>query len=150
MRCPKCSSLRDKVVDSRATSEGDCIRRRRACLDCGHRYTTHEEVVRVNIRVVKRDGSHEALDTAKLRNGMLRACEKRPVSLEQIDAMAAAIVAELDGEYDKEVPSSVIGEKVMQKLEKTDEVAYVRFASVYRRFKDVNQFMSEIKGLIGK
>lgn len=150
MRCPKCSSLRDKVLDSRASADGNSIRRRRACLDCGHRFTTREEVVRVQLRVIKRDGSHEALDTEKLRNGILRACEKRPVSAEQIEALAAAVVAELEAEYEREVPSSAIGEKVMQRLEKIDEVAYVRFASVYRRFKDVNQFMSEIKGLIGK
>lgn len=150
MRCPKCSHLHDKVIDSREAKEGDVVRRRRVCLQCGHRYTTYEQIVRANLRVIKRDGRHEALEVSKLRNGILRACEKRPIGTEKIDALVDAIVAELDSEYDKEVPSTVIGEKVIEKLEKLDEVAFVRFASVYRRFKDVNQFLSEIRGLIGK
>ena len=150
MRCPKCSHLRDKVIDSREAKDGDVVRRRRACLQCGHRYTTYEQIVRANLRVIKRDGRHEALDVSKLRGGILRACEKRPIGTEKIDALVDAVVAELDSEYDKDVPSTVIGEKIIEKLEKLDEVAFVRFASVYRRFKDVNQFLSEIRGLIGK
>ncbi|NLE66835.1 MAG: transcriptional repressor NrdR [Lentisphaerae bacterium] len=150
MRCPKCTFLNDKVIDSREAKDGDVVRRRRVCLKCGYRYTTYEQIVRANLRVLKRDGRHEPLDVIKLRNGILRACEKRPVSSEQIDTVVDSIMTDLDSEYDKEVPSTIIGEKVMERLEKLDEVAYVRFASVYRRFKDVNQFMLEVRGLIGK
>ena len=142
--------MNDKVIDSREAKDGDVVRRRRVCLKCGYRYTTYEQIVRANLRVLKRDGRHEPLDVIKLRNGILRACEKRPVSSEQIDTVVDSIMTDLDSEYDKEVPSTVIGEKVVEKLEKLDEVAFVRFASVYRRFKDVNQFLSEIRGLIGK
>ncbi len=150
MRCPKCTFLNDKVIDSREAKDGDVVRRRRVCLKCGYRYTTYEQIVRANLRVLKRDGRHEPLDVIKLRNGILRACEKRPVSSEQIDTVVDSIMTDLDSEYDKEVPSTIIGEKVMERLEKLDEVAYVRFASVYRRFKDVNQFLLEVRGLIGK
>lgn len=150
MRCPKCGYLKDKVIDSRSAREGDVIRRRRTCLQCGHRFTTYEEIIKANLRVIKRDGRHEDLDRKKLMSGILRACQKRPISAEQMEAMADAIVNELDNEYDREVPSTAIGEKVMERLEKLDEVAYVRFASVYRRFKDVNQFLTEVKGLIGR
>lgn len=150
MRCPKCGHLNDKVMDSRAAREGAVIRRRRACLQCGHRFTTYEEIVKASLSVIKRDGRHEELDRNKLVSGILRACQKRPIGAEQIEAMADAILTELDNEFDREVPSTAIGEKVMARLEKLDEVAYVRFASVYRRFKDVNQFLTEVKGLIGK
>lgn len=150
MRCPKCGHLRDKVLDSRLAREGDVIRRRRTCLQCGHRFTTYEEIIKASLRVIKRDGRHEELDRNKLRSGILRSCQKRPISAEQIEATVDAILSELDNEYDREVPSTAIGEKVMERLEKLDEVAYVRFASVYRRFKDVNQFLTEVKGLIGK
>lgn len=142
--------MNDKVIDSREAKDGDVVRRRRVCLKCGYRYTTYEQIVRANLRVLKRDGRHEPLDVIKLRNGILRACEKRPVSSEQIDTVVDSIMTDLDSEYDKEVPSTIIGEKVMERLEKLDEVAYVRFASVYRRFKDVNQFLLEVRGLIGK
>ena len=150
MRCPKCAFLNDKVIDSREAKDGDVVRRRRVCLKCGYRYTTYEQIVRANLRVLKRDGRHEPLDVIKLRNGVVRACEKRPISSEQIDILVDSIMSDLDSEYDKDVPSTIIGEKVMERLEKLDEVAYVRFASVYRRFKDVNQFLSEVRGLIGK
>ncbi len=150
MRCPKCAFLNDKVIDSREAKDGDVVRRRRVCLKCGYRYTTYEQIVRANLRVLKRDGRREPLDTIKLRNGVLRACEKRPVSSEQIDVLVDSIMTDLDSEYEKDVPSTIIGEKVMERLEKLDEVAYVRFASVYRRFKDVNQFLLEVRGLIGK
>ncbi len=150
MRCPKCGHVKDKVIDSRLAREGDVIRRRRTCLQCGHRFTTYEEIIKARLRVIKRDGRHEELDRQKLMNGIRRACEKRPISAEQIEAIGDGILGELDNEYDREVPSTVIGEKVMARLEKLDEVAYVRFASVYRRFKDVNQFLTEVKGLIGK
>lgn len=150
MRCPKCAFLNDKVIDSREAKDGDVVRRRRVCLKCGYRYTTYEQIVRANLRVLKRDGRREPLDAIKLRNGVLRACEKRPVSSEQIDVLVDSIMTDLDSEYEKDVPSTIIGEKVMERLEKLDEVAYVRFASVYRRFKDVNQFLLEVRGLIGK
>ena len=150
MRCPKCSHSEDKVIDSRSAASDSVIRRRRMCLGCGHRFTTYEEVVRAQLKVTKRDGCSEPLDRAKLTSGLERACEKRPVSAEQIEAMVVGIVDELESEYERDVPSRAIGLKVMERLEQVDEVAYVRFASVYRRFKDVNQFVSAIQGLIGK
>jgi len=148
MRCPKCAHLDDKVIDSRSARNGAVIRRRRMCLSCGYRFTTYEEIVRARLRVIKSDGRHEELDRRKLVSGIERACEKRPISAEQIEAMVDAIVDELEGEYEREVPSRAIGQKVMNRLEKMDEVAFVRFASVYRRFKDVNQFLSAVEGLI--
>ena len=150
MRCPKCSHQDDKVIDSRAVRNGDVIRRRRVCLKCGYRFTTYEEVVKASLRIIKRDGRHEELDRHKLLSGIERACEKRPISSQQIEAMVDAIIGELESEYEREVPSTVIGQKVMDRLEQLDEVAYVRFASVYRRFRDVNQFLSEVEGLIGR
>ena len=150
MRCPKCGYLRDKVVDSRSSKDGSSIRRRRVCLQCEHRFTTYEELLKASLRVIKRDGSHEELHRKKLMDGLLRACEKRAVGIQQIEDVVDSIINELETEYDRDIPSVVIGEKVMDRLEKLDEVAYVRFASVYRRFKDVNQFLSEVKGLIGK
>ncbi|HNR94346.1 MAG TPA: transcriptional regulator NrdR [Kiritimatiellia bacterium] len=150
MRCPKCSHLDDKVIDSRTVRSGNAIRRRRVCLSCQHRFTTYEEVVKSTLRVIKRDGRHEELDRKKLMAGVVRACEKRPISLQQIEMMLDSVMNELEAEYDREVPSTVIGKKIMTHLEKLDEVAYVRFASVYRRFRDVNQFLSEVEGLIGR
>ncbi len=149
MRCPKCGHLRDKVIDSRSAQEGNLIRRRRTCLQCGHRFTTYEKIFKELLRVIKRDGRHEELDRNKLLNGIWRACEKRPISAEQIEGMADAIIGELSNEHDREVSSDIIGQKVMERLGQLDEVAYVRFASVYRRFKDINQFLTEVKGLIG-
>lgn len=150
MRCPKCGHLNDKVSDSRLAREGNVIRRRRICLQCEHRFTTYEEIIKTQLQVIKRDGRHEELDRNKLINGITRACQKRPISAEQIEALADSILRELDNEHDREVPSSAIGEKVMERLEKLDDVAYIRFASVYRQFKDINQFLTEVKGLIGK
>ncbi len=150
MRCPKCSHQNDKVIDSRSAQNGEVIRRRRQCLQCGFRFTTYEEIIKARLRVIKRDGRHEDFDRNKLIRGIQRACEKRPISEEQIENLADSIINELDGEYDREVSSTTIGEKVMERLEKLDEVAYVRFASVYRRFKDVNQFLTEVKGIIDK
>lgn len=147
MRCPKCSNSEDKVIDSRGARHGNAIRRRRMCLACAHRFTTYEEVVRAKLRVVKRDGRHEELSRAKLAVGLDRACEKRPISSEQIEHLVDSIVEELENEFEREVPSHAIGKKVMVKLECLDDVAYVRFASVYRRFKDVKQFLGEIEGL---
>ena len=150
MRCPKCGFQEDKVIDSRSARSGAVIRRRRMCLGCGYRFTTYEEVVKAKLKVVKRDGRHEELDRTKLSAGLERACEKRPVSAEQIESLVDTIIDELESEYEREVPSEAIGEKVMNKLERLDEVAYVRFASVYRRFRDVNQFLSAINNMIGK
>lgn len=150
MRCPKCRNLDDRVLDSRTARMGDVIRRRRMCLDCGHRFTTYEEVMKASLRVIKCDHRHEELDRLKLVNGIARACEKRPIGAEDIENLVDGIIAELEGEYEREVPSHVIGKKVMDRLERLDEVAYVRFASVYKRFKDVNQFLSAVEGLIDK
>jgi transcriptional repressor NrdR len=150
MRCPKCGHLDDKVIDSRTVRNGDVIRRRRTCLHCGNRFTTYEEVVKAKLRVMKRDGRHEELDRKKLLAGLERACEKRPISAQQIESVLDGVLGEIEAEYEREVPSTVIGQKVMDRLEKLDEVAYVRFASVYRRFRDVNQFLSEVEGLIGR
>ena len=147
MRCPRCGHLEDKVIDSRSARNGDVIRRRRMCVRCAHRFTTYEEVVKTRLRVIKRDGRHEELDRNKLLSGLLRACEKRPVDVEKIDTLVDAIITDLESEYEHEVPSEAIGEKVMARLKELDDVAYVRFASVYRRFKDVGQFLNEIKGL---
>ena len=150
MRCPKCGHLDDKVIDSRSVRNGDVIRRRRICQKCGHRFTTYEEVVKATLRVIKRDGRHEEFDRKKLMGGIERACEKRPISTQQMEGLVDSIIGELESEYEREVSSTAIGKKVMDRLEKLDEVAYVRFASVYRRFRDVNQFLSEVEGLIGR
>ena len=150
MRCPKCSHTEDRVMDSRSARHGSVIRRRRKCLQCGHRFTTYEEVVKAKLRVVKRDGRHEDLDRPKLAGGIERACEKRPIGPADIEAIVDSLIDELESENEKEVSSRIIGEKVMDRLEKLDEVAFVRFASVYRRFKDVNQFLSAVEGLVGK
>ena len=150
MRCPKCANLEDKVIDSRSANNGAVIRRRRLCLSCDHRFTTYEEIVKAALRVVKRDGRREEMNRVKLVGGIERACEKRPISREQVEKMVDEIIEDLEGEHEREVPSEVIGEKVMDRLEKCDDVAFVRFASVYRRFRDVNQFMSAIQGMMTK
>ena len=148
MRCPRCGHTEDKVIDSRASRVGDVIRRRRVCVSCEHRFTTREEVVNVALHIIKRDGRHEELSREKLINGIARACEKRPVSMEEIETIVDNIITELGNDFEREVTSDIIGEKVMERLEKIDEVAYVRFASVYRRFKDVNQFINAIQGMV--
>jgi transcriptional repressor NrdR len=150
MRCPKCQHEDDKVVDSRSARNDSVIRRRRMCLRCGFRFTTYEEVVKTRLRVIKRSGQREDLDEGKLTAGIRRACEKRPVSAETIQTMADAIIEELESEYEQEAPSAAIGRKVMERLEKIDEVAFVRFASVYRRFKDVGQFLGAIREMLDK
>lgn len=150
MRCPKCSHTDDKVLDSRAARDGSAIRRRRACLACGQRFTTYEEIVKDSLRVVKRDGRHEELSRLKLMSGIMRACEKRPVSAARIEALVDEVLDEIEQEFDGEVPSNAIGEKVMAKLEQIDEVAYVRFASVYKRFADVNQFLNAVREVVQK
>lgn len=150
MRCPKCEHTDDKVIDSRSVRNGDVIRRRRVCLSCSYRFTTYEEVVKATLRIIKRDGRHEEFDRKKLLHAVEVACGKRNISSQQIEGLVDAVITELESEYDREVPSTVIGRKVMDRLEKLDEVAYVRFASVYRRFRDVSQFLSEVEGLIGR
>ncbi|HPA18276.1 MAG TPA: transcriptional regulator NrdR [Verrucomicrobiae bacterium] len=147
MKCPKCGVLDDKVVDSRLSRDGASIRRRRECLACSFRFTTYEGIESQDVRVIKSDGRYQPFDRQKLLNGMMRACEKRPVSKEQIEAAALEIVNELEREYDNEIPARVIGEAVMRKLRELDEVAYVRFASVYRRFEDIGEFEQEIKSM---
>ena len=145
MRCPKCAGIDDKVVDSRSNRDGLLIRRRRECLKCGARFTTYEEIFHEKLRVKKRDGQYEEFDRRKLLAGIEKACEKRPVSTEQIERLAERVVAELEDEFGREVPSMKVGERVMEHLRKLDEVAYVRFASVYRQFRDAEQFIDEIK-----
>ena len=150
MLCPKCRHTNDKVIDSRSSRDGAVIRRRRECLQCSHRFTTYEEAEREELFVVKRDGRHEKLDRRKLVTGMQKACEKRPVSPDQIERAVEEIVEMLGNKYDREVPASAIGEAVMAQLRKLDEVAYVRFASVYRQFRDINEFVHTIQELSGK
>jgi transcriptional repressor NrdR len=134
MRCPKCGNQEDKVIDSRSAGNGSVIRRRRVCLGCNYRFTTYEEVVKAKLRVVKRDGRREDLSRAKLISGIERACEKRPIGPEQVERLVDEIIEGLEAEFEREVTSEMIGNKVMERLEKIDEVAFVRFASVYRRF----------------
>ena len=148
MKCPFCEYEESKVIDSRPTDEGEKIRRRRECISCAKRFTTYEIIESVPIVVVKKDKSRQAFDRVKLFNGMLRACEKRPVSIEQLDKVVSEIEAELQNSLDREVTSVHIGELVMDKLKELDEVAYVRFASVYRQFKDINTFMDELAKLL--
>ena len=148
MKCPFCSFEESKVIDSRPTDEGERIRRRRECMSCGKRFTTYEIIESVPIVVVKKDKSREVFDRDKLFNGMMRACEKRPVSVDVIEKAIDEIEDELQNSLDREVTSVKIGEYVMDKLKDIDEVAYVRFASVYRQFKDINTFMSELKKLL--
>ena len=147
MKCPKCGSDDDKVLDSRAVRDGAAIRRRRECTVCGARFTTHEEVDRDEVTVVKRDGTREPFSRQKLEKGVRIACQKRPVSEDQLQSLLDSVVAALEGE---EVPTSKIGELVMERLHALDEVAYIRFASVYRRFTDVNQFLSTITEMVKK
>lgn len=148
MRCPFCSCDDSKVIDSRPTDEGERIRRRRECTGCGKRFTTYEIIETVPIIVVKKDHSREVFDRNKLFRGMLRSCEKRPVSLEQLEAAVDSIEAQLQNGFDREVTSESIGEMAMEKLRNLDEVAYVRFASVYRQFKDINTFMEELAKIL--
>jgi transcriptional repressor NrdR len=147
MRCPRCSGLEDKVLQSRINQDGTAIRRRRECLVCGHRYTTYEHIEEFIPVVVKKDGRRESFDAAKVIAGIITACEKRPVSMEAIETVKDALIQDIQSKWDREVPSSYIGERIMEALHKLDPVAYVRFASVYREFKDVREFMDEIKGL---
>ena len=148
MKCPYCGYSESKVIDSRPTDEGERIRRRRECLNCAKRFTTYEVIETVPVVVVKKDKSREAFDRNKLLNGLLRACEKRPVPLETLERIVDEIETLLQNSLDREVPSTLIGTYAMDKLKKVDEVAYVRFASVYREFKDINTFMDELNKLL--
>ncbi len=145
MKCPYCDHPDSKVIDSRPTEEGHAIRRRRECVRCGKRFTTYEKVEEILFMVVKRDGRRESFDRNKILNGIIRACEKRPVSLEQMETVVSDIERTLNNMMEKEISSEAIGEVVMEKLKDLDEVAYVRFASVYRQFKDVGTFVAEIE-----
>ena len=148
MRCPYCANPESKVVDSRPSDEGASIRRRRECLVCHKRFTTYETMESLPLVVIKKDGSRQTFDKSKLLNGMLRACEKRPVSFDTLEAIANEIEQTLQNALDREVSSTHIGEMVMERLRGVDEVAYVRFASVYREFKDISSFMGELDKLI--
>ena len=148
MKCPYCGTNDSKVIDSRPAEEGTTIRRRRECLACKKRFTTYEVIERMPLVVIKRDGSRQSFDKIKLINGMVRACETRPVTLSQLEAIADSIEQDLQSGVEREISSSDIGEMVMVRLKDVDEVAYVRFASVYRSFKDINSFMDELKRLM--
>jgi len=149
MKCPFCEQPDTKVIDSRPTEEGHAIRRRRECIVCGKRFTTYEKVEDVFFMVVKRDGRRESFDRNKILNGIIRACEKRPISLDQMEAVVSDIERTLNNMMEKEISSELIGEIVMEHLKDLDEVAYVRFASVYRQFKDVSTFVAEVEKLLG-
>ena len=150
MKCPFCLDDEDKVIDSRSSNEGKSVRRRRECSKCKKRFTTYEYVEEVPLMVIKKDGRRESFDRNKIISGILKACEKRPVSVEKVEALVDRVEKELQKSFDKEVKAQVVGELVMDTLHKLDEVAYVRFASVYRQFKDINQFMKELKDLLSK
>ncbi|MBI4477191.1 MAG: transcriptional repressor NrdR [Acidobacteria bacterium] len=148
MKCPYCAHLGDKVVDSRESKEGEVIRRRRECLGCGRRFTSYERIDEIPYMVVKKDGSRERFERQKLIAGLLKACEKRPVTVSALEAIADKVEATLQERPDREMGTAEIGQFVMQELKRLDKVAYVRFASVYRHFRDIGEFMSELKGLL--
>ncbi len=148
MKCPFCGHVRDKVVDSRESGSGDAIRRRRECLACGRRFTSYERIEEIPYFVIKKDGRREAFDRNKLMTGLQRACEKRPVPAKALNAIVDAVEQMVQDSPDREVEARTIGEQVMRALKDLDKVAYVRFASVYRRFEDVEEFMTELKDLL--
>ena len=150
MKCLYCNATESRVIDSRPTDEGLAIRRRRECVNCGRRFTTYEKIETVQIMVVKKDGSREAFDADKIRRGLIKACEKRPVAMHDVDALVRDVEQQIMNSLEQEVSSARIGEMVMERLRSLDEVAYVRFASVYRSFCDINTFMEELKSLLGK
>ncbi len=147
MRCTKCGCEEDKVIDSRASREGSTIRRRRECLACGHRFTTYEQIEQEGLMIVKRDGRMEMFTRDKLLSGIRKACQKRPISAKVMEELADRITDEISQKFDTELPSMAVGERVMEGLKKIDPVAYVRFASVYRRFQEVTDFVQEVKRL---
>lgn len=148
MKCPYCSSLESKVIDSRPTDDGHVIRRRRECINCNQRFTTYEKIEEIPIIIVKKDGTRESYNRMKVLNGIIRACEKRPVSMDQMERLIDQIETRMHTSMEKEVQSELIGELVMSGLKDLDEVAYVRFASVYRQFKDINTFINELTKLL--
>ncbi|MBQ2897515.1 MAG: transcriptional repressor NrdR [Clostridia bacterium] len=148
MKCPFCGSIESKVIDSRPTDEGTIIRRRRECIECAKRFTTYEKVESIPLRVIKKDKSREMFDSQKLLNGIMRACEKRPVTIEQLQNIVDDIENDIFSTLDKEISTKEIGQKVMEALKDIDEVSYVRFASVYRQFKDIDTFMKELNALM--
>lgn len=150
MKCPFCSSENTRVIDSRPEDDNNSIRRRRLCDDCGKRFTTYEKVETIPLIVIKKDNTREQYDRSKIEGGVLRACHKRPISVNQINQLVDEVETEIFNREEKEIPSSLIGELVMDKLKDLEAVAYVRFASVYREFKDVNTFMSELKKMLDK
>ena len=150
MRCPFCQHIDDRVIDSRQSKEGEMIRRRRECTHCQRRFTTYERIEETLPLVIKKDGRREAFDRAKILAGLHKACEKRPIGVEILEKLVDRVEQRLEEGGEREVPSQEIGEQIMEELQKLDEVAYVRFASVYRSFKDVNEFMNEVKELLGK
>lgn len=150
MKCPFCGSLENKVIDSRLSKDGAVIRRRRDCDECGRRFTTYERIEEILPMVIKKDGRRELFDRAKVLAGLQRACEKRPVSVNDLEKIVDKLEQGFQESSDREIPTSIIGEKIMKELHELDEVAYVRFASVYRQFKDINQFMDELKDLLGE
>lgn len=147
MKCPYCTHTEDKVIDSRSSKDGDVIRRRRECLKCEGRFTSYERIEEILPLVIKKDGRREAFARQKILHGLEKACEKRPVGVDTIESLVAKIEKKLQGLGEKEIPSSWIGEEIMSTLKGVDEVAYVRFASVYRQFKDIKEFMEEVRGL---
>jgi transcriptional repressor NrdR len=147
MRCPKCGNQDDKVIDSRASREGSTIRRRRQCLKCNYRFTTYEEIEHEGLMVIKRDGRREEFSREKLLSGLKKACQKRPISPKVIEDVAESITDEIIDKFDREVPGTAIGERVMDALRRIDKVAYVRFASVYRRFEEATEFVNEVNKL---
>ena len=149
MKCPFCGHIEDKVVDSRESKEGEVIRRRRECLNCAKRFTSYERIDQVPHLVVKKDGRRERFDREKVMQGLLKACEKRPVAVKTLEMIADRVESMVQESPDREVPTQQIGEHLMEKLRELDKVAFVRFASVYRDFKDVDQFMATLKGLLG-
>jgi transcriptional repressor NrdR len=148
MKCPYCAHLGDKVVDSRESKEGEVIRRRRECLNCGRRFTSYERIDEIPYMVVKKDGTRERFERQKLIAGLLKACEKRPVSIGAVEGVADRVETMLQDRPEKEIPTAEIGAFVMQELKRLDKVAYVRFASVYRHFRDIGEFMNELKDLL--
>ena len=148
MKCPYCAHLGDKVVDSRESKEGEAIRRRRECLSCGRRFTSYERIDEIAYMVIKKGGTRERFDRQKLVTGLLKACEKRPVSIGAVEGVADRVETMLQDRPEKEIPTAEIGAFVMQELKKLDKVAYVRFASVYRHFRDIGEFMNELKDLL--
>lgn len=149
MRCPKCGCQDDKVIDSRASREGSTIRRRRECIGCAHRFTTYEEIEREGLVVIKRDGRREDFSKEKLYSGIRKACQKRPVSPKAIEDLVEKIIQEVTDKYDQEVPGMALGERVVEGLKGIDQVAFVRYASVYRRFQEATEFVREVEKLEG-